>query len=49
MSRRRQNNGVVVTITSTEYYGGRDPIIMKNDYFGVLKEIVELDYFQNNQ
>lgn len=35
--------------TTIDYYGGRDLVVVKNDYFGVLEEIVGLDYFQNNQ
>lgn len=47
MNRRCQNSGVVVTAISTEY--GHDPAIVENDYFDVPEEIIEFDYFQNNQ
>lgn len=32
----------MVTTTTAKYYGGRDPATVEDDYFGVLKEIIEL-------
>lgn len=34
------------TATTTKYYDGHDPAVLKNDYFGILEEIIN---FHNNQ
>lgn len=41
-----QNNVIVENCDYPKYYDGHDPAVLKNDYFGILEEIIN---FQNNQ
>lgn len=45
------NNGVVVTITTTEFSSGCSPdqVVVQKGYFGMFEVFIELDYFYNNQ
>lgn len=49
MNRRCQINGVVTTTLITGDYDGLYPIVVENDYFRLLEQIIKLDYLQNNQ
>lgn len=49
MNQRCKNSGIVQTATTVEYYDGGDSVIVKQDYLGILEEIIELYYFWNNQ
>lgn len=40
----------MINAITTEYYDRRivDPVVTEKDYFGLLVEIIDLGYFQNN-